>query len=129
MAGQSSRNGITDSMDVSVNKRQEIVKDREAWHATVHGVTKSWTRPSDWTTTITETKYSKKANQENSHIPGETRWCQEGYTIKSTEWGLKRHPAQSSQILSPLRSFFITFSSTDSLELICFTKSSDVPVD
>ena len=35
--------GITDSMDVSLNKRQEIVKDRKAWRAAVHGVKKSWT--------------------------------------------------------------------------------------
>ena len=34
---------ITDSMDVNLSKLQEIVKDREAWHATVHGVTKSQT--------------------------------------------------------------------------------------
>ena len=33
-----------DSMDMSVSKFQELVKDREAWHATVHGVSKSWTR-------------------------------------------------------------------------------------
>ena len=39
--------GITDSMDVSVSKFQELVMDREAWHTAVHGFTKSWTRLSD----------------------------------------------------------------------------------
>ena len=39
--------GITDSMDMNLNKPQEIVKDREAWCATVHGVTKSQTQLSD----------------------------------------------------------------------------------
>ena len=38
---------ITDSMDMSLSKLQEMVKDREAWHAAVHGVTKGWTRLSD----------------------------------------------------------------------------------
>ena len=36
-------NSITDSMDMSLSKVQEIVKDREAWHAAVHGITKSQT--------------------------------------------------------------------------------------
>ena len=39
--------GIIDSMDMNLSKLREIVKDWEAWHAAVHGVTKSWTRLSD----------------------------------------------------------------------------------
>ena len=41
--------GITDAMDVCLSKLWELVMDRQAWHASIHGVTKSWTWLSDWT--------------------------------------------------------------------------------
>ena len=51
--------GITDLMDVSLSELQELVMDREAWHAAIHGVAKSQTRLSDWT----------ELNQQLSHFP------------------------------------------------------------
>ena len=49
--------GITDSVDVTLSKLQEMVKDREAWCVAIHGVTESWTWLRDWT--ISSSKYGK----------------------------------------------------------------------
>ena len=48
--------GITDSMDMSLSKLQELVMDREGWRVVVHRVTKSWTRLSDWTELLVHRK-------------------------------------------------------------------------
>ena len=45
-------NGITDTLDMNFSKLQEMVRDREAWHAVVHGVVKSWAQLGNWTTLL-----------------------------------------------------------------------------
>ena len=68
---------ITDSMNMNVSKLWEILKDREAWHAAVHGVAKSRTRLSDWKTTtnlITDGCYKKYQNILETLRPFPAQW-------------------------------------------------------
>ena len=58
--------GITDSMDMDLGRLWQLVMDREAWSAAVHGVTKSWTRQSDWTELNSAYKLNKQGD--NIHL-------------------------------------------------------------
>ena len=74
--------GITDLMDMSLSKLREMVNDREAWGATVHGVTKSWTQLSDWTTPCSWPACDKATHEEGEE--GRERPGTQGSTPEKT---------------------------------------------
>ena len=67
-----------DSMDMSLSRFWEMVKDREAWHASVHGVSKSWIRLSDWTTIVI---FSNVDGPRSYHIKEVSQAEQEKYMV------------------------------------------------
>ena len=102
--------GFTDSTDMSLSKPQELVIDREAWHAAVHGVTKSWTRLSNWTELNCQ---SDTPSMDFETGPSSTR-----------KWNRLRREQRLQQIWAPRAHLQGCKSKYSRLELFCQTSSS-----
>ena len=75
--------GITDSIDTGLSRLQESVTDREDWRVAVHGVTKSWTRLSDWTELMTKRIDRAALQEENASLPHNAKL---GHMICLGQW-------------------------------------------
>ena len=77
LEGSQPPKGLTDSMDMSLSKLRELMMDREAWHAGIHGVAKNGTRLSDFTFTFHFHTLEKEMAIHSSMLVGKIPWTEE----------------------------------------------------